>query len=74
MVVDWSAKWSECTGICEVAEFCGACAPKYGMLNDFANDCRKNETIKVLCEGCGWVIVDHTGYPTKPTEKNHEST
>jgi hypothetical protein len=33
------------------------------MLNDFVGECRKGQTVKVLCEGCGWVIVDHTGQP-----------
>ena len=54
-----------------MAEFCGACAPKYGMLNDFVGECCKGQMVKVLCEGCGWVLVDHTG---KPVGEKREQT
>jgi hypothetical protein len=48
-----------------VADFCYDCARDHlGIepeLNDMKNLVPEGEFAEVLCEGCGWIIVDHNG-------------
>lgn len=49
-----------------MAEFCYQCLkdelhPEYPERNDFAGLCAPGETVAVLCEGHGPVLVDHDG-------------
>lgn len=46
-----------------MADFCKDCSIElFGEdFNDFAGLCKENEMIYVLCEGCGWVYVNHFG-------------
>lgn len=49
-----------------MAEFCWDCLereiyPEAPERNDFAGLCEPGEAVEVLCEGHGWVAVDHEG-------------
>ena len=45
-----------------MAEFCKQCAEDLGLPeNDFIDMCKEGEIIAALCEGCGPILVDHTG-------------
>jgi RNase P subunit RPR2 len=47
-----------------MADFCKVCSDLmfgFDVPNDFENLCKPGEMIQVLCEGCGWIWVDHTG-------------
>ncbi len=54
-----------------MADFCLECTEElfgqqYARVNDFRNLISKEEyerdyVMRVLCEGCGWIIVDHNG-------------
>lgn len=46
-----------------MSSFCGACSEfMFGRdFGDFAGLCEPGEYVKVLCEDCGIVLVDHTG-------------
>lgn len=49
-----------------MANFCWGCLadriyPEAPERNDLRGLCKASETILVLCEGCGWITVDHEG-------------
>jgi hypothetical protein len=48
-----------------MADFCWDCCHEKldvgGQLNDLKGLCEKGETIIVLCEGCGEIMVDDQG-------------
>ena len=49
-----------------MADFCKQCSEKYGINNDFKGLSTPKDTNNklycvVLCEGCGYIQVDHTG-------------
>lgn len=51
-----------------MADFCWRCLeegiyPDDPSRNDLYGLCGLGETAEVLCEGCGWVAVDHMGRP-----------
>lgn len=46
-----------------MADFCKQCSEELGFLNqDLTNLCEKGWFIQVLCEGCGYIYVDHDGH------------
>ena len=63
-----------------MADFCWECTEElfgqqYARLNDFRNLISKEEyerdyVMRVLCEGCGWIIVDHNGRRVENGETN----
>lgn len=51
-----------------MAEFCWKCLaeqifPEAPERNDLRGLCKEGEMVAVLCEGCGWITVDHEGKP-----------
>lgn len=46
-----------------MADFCLDCNIKINgvEVSDFEGLCEPGETVEVLCEGCGYIKVDHTG-------------
>jgi len=47
-----------------MADFCKECSDKlFGpdTPNDLEGLCEPGEMVSVLCEGCGYIWVDHTG-------------
>lgn len=46
-----------------MADFCKECSEEiFGEdLGDLTDLCKENEMISVLCEGCGYIYVDHKG-------------
>lgn len=48
-----------------MAEFCWQCTEEYlfpdGSRNDFIGIVPEGATLRVLCEGCGFIEVDHEG-------------
>lgn len=49
-----------------MAEFCWGCLadhiyPEAPDRNELRGLCKPGETIYALCEGCGWINVDHEG-------------
>lgn len=49
-----------------MAEFCFDCTKEtFGEVplknHDFYGLCKEGEIVHVLCEGCGYIWVDHTG-------------
>ncbi len=44
-----------------MSEYCAQCAKKYKTGNGFYNECKPNELITVICEGCGVIQVNHNG-------------
>lgn len=47
-----------------MADFCKECSDEmFGpdVPNDFEGLCEPGEMVSVLCEGCGYIWVDHTG-------------
>ena len=54
-----------------MAEFCRECANEvWGNPDhtDFDGCCEEEDTIVVLCEGCGWIVVDCTGKKIRKAE------
>ena len=70
MAVRWP-QYMLCRGTIGMADFCWECTEehfgqKYASKNDFANLISKEEFEKdvvahVLCEGCGFIEVNHLG-------------
>lgn len=46
-----------------MAEFCKPCAKDRGFEPDFVGLVEEGFYAQVLCEGCGFVVVDHAGEP-----------
>jgi hypothetical protein len=46
-----------------MAEFCGECSfSHFGRdFGDFKGLCEVDECVEVICEGCGYILVDHRG-------------
>ncbi len=47
-----------------MADFCGQCMKEKfgeGIPSDFEGEAPEGETVSVICEGCGFIEVDHTG-------------
>jgi hypothetical protein len=47
-----------------MADYCKQCAEDHGFPNpgsDFAGLVEEDYVAQVLCEGCGFAVVDHTG-------------
>lgn len=46
-----------------MADFCKQCAEEtFGAdFGDLSEACGDGQVAQVLCEGCGWIYVDHTG-------------
>lgn len=49
-----------------MADFCYQCTleyfgPRFAKKNDMRGLVQKDEIAGVLCEGCGYIIVDHKG-------------
>lgn len=63
-----------------MADFCWRCLeqelyPEAPERNDLFGLCAAGETVKVLCEGCGIIEVDHCGRPEgHPDFKKAEQT
>jgi hypothetical protein len=54
-----------------MVDFCKQCSIKvFGKdFGDLANLCKENEYTEVLCENCGFILVDHTGERLDPDKK-----
>jgi hypothetical protein len=53
-----------------VADFCWTCLaggiyPEHPERNDLHGLCAAGEVVDVLCEGCGFITVDHEGKPVE---------
>ena len=51
-------------GRCTMADFCWDCVKSLGVhpeKNDLRDLCDKGDVAQVLCEGCGFIYVDHLG-------------
>jgi hypothetical protein len=64
-----------------MADFCRDCARRvlgvtdeqYDKCGDLNNLCEEGETVSDLCEGCGFITVDHRGSKViSPEEENEE--
>jgi len=52
-----------------MADFCKQCAVglcDFDLEGDLEGLCKPGETILVICEGCGFIQVDHMGYCISP--------
>lgn len=63
-----------------MADFCRACAKKnlgitdkqYDKYGDLMGLCEEGQQVGELCEGCGFITVDHRGVRIEPTEDAKE--
>lgn len=55
-----------------MAEFCKDCSIRVfdKDFKELAGQCKEDEFVWALCEGCGWIMVDSDGKRWIPEEKN----
>lgn len=68
-------------GVKRMADFCRACAKKnlgitdtqYDKYGDLMGLCEEGQQVGELCEGCGFITVDHRGVRIEPTEPTEDA-